>query len=40
MHWRLAREIARVEEKYENPMSADAIFDLLKNFEYIIPQVV
>ncbi len=38
MHWRLAREIARVEEKYENPMSADAIFDLLKNFEYIIPQ--
>ncbi|MFM2284257.1 MAG: hypothetical protein RL222_1761, partial [Bacteroidota bacterium] len=38
MHRRIAREIARVELKYVNPMSEDMIFDLIKNFRYIIPQ--
>ena len=38
MHRRLAREFARIEQKYENPMSEEEIFDLIKNFTYIIPQ--
>ena len=38
MHHRLAREIARIENKYENPMSESEIFDLIKNFRYIVPQ--
>ncbi len=38
MHRRIASEIARVESKYKNPMSEDEIFDLIKNFTYIIPQ--
>lgn len=38
MHWRLANEIARVESKYPNPLSSQEIFDLLKNFRYIVPQ--
>lgn len=38
MHRRLAKELHRIEAKYENPMSEDFIFDLIKNFEYIIPQ--
>lgn len=38
MHWRIANEIARVEKKYPNPFSAQEIFDLIKNFKYIIPQ--
>jgi ribonucleoside-diphosphate reductase alpha chain len=38
MHRRIAREIARVEKKYPNPMSEDEIFELLKNFKYIVPQ--
>ena len=38
MHWRIANEIARVEKKYENPLSAQEIFDLIKDFKYIIPQ--
>ena len=38
MHWRLAREISRVEEKYANPMSVTKLYDLLKNFKYIVPQ--
>ena len=38
MHWRIANEIARIESKYENPMSAQEIFDLLDHFKYIIPQ--
>ena len=37
MHHRLANEIARIEKKYENPMSAEEIFDLLDHFRYIIP---
>jgi ribonucleoside-diphosphate reductase alpha chain len=38
MHWRLAREIARVERKYANPMSEQEIFNLIRDFKYIIPQ--
>ena len=38
MHWRLAREIGRIEEKYPNPMSVDKLYGLMKNFQYIVPQ--
>lgn len=38
MHRRLAREFARIEAKYVNPMSEQVIYDLLKNFERVIPQ--
>ena len=37
MHWRLAREIARIENKYPNPMTEREVFDLLDHFRYIIP---
>ncbi|MCI6161007.1 MAG: adenosylcobalamin-dependent ribonucleoside-diphosphate reductase [Prevotellaceae bacterium] len=37
MHWRIANEIARIERKYDNPMSAEEIFALLDHFKYIIP---
>ncbi len=38
MHWRLASEIARIEQKYPNPMSKEELFELLKDFKYIVPQ--
>ncbi len=38
MHRRLARELARIENKYPDPMSEDELFELLKDFKYIIPQ--
>jgi ribonucleoside-diphosphate reductase alpha chain len=38
MHRRMSREFARVESKYSNPMSEDAIYELLKDFRYVIPQ--
>ena len=38
MHWRLANEIARIEEKYPNPLSAQQLFDLFDHFRYIVPQ--
>lgn len=37
MHRRLAKEFARIEQKYKNPMSEDEIFELLKGFKYIVP---
>ncbi len=37
MHRRLADEIARIEQKYPNPMSSDDVFELLRNFKYIVP---
>ena len=37
MHWRLANEIARIENKYPNPMSPQDVFDLLDHFRYIVP---
>jgi ribonucleoside-diphosphate reductase alpha chain len=38
MHWRLANEIARIEKKYNNPITAQELFDLFKDFRYIVPQ--
>ncbi len=38
MHHRIAAEIARIENKYPEPMSHDEIFDLMRNFRYIVPQ--
>ncbi|KAA3651918.1 MAG: ribonucleoside-diphosphate reductase, adenosylcobalamin-dependent, partial [Proteobacteria bacterium] len=38
MHHRLAAEIARVEKKYPEPMSQSDIFNLIKNFRYLVPQ--
>ena len=38
MHWRIANEIARIEQKYTNPMSAQELFDLMAHFRYIVPQ--
>ena len=38
MHWRIAGEIARVEKKYKNPMTAKQLYELLKGFRYIVPQ--
>jgi len=37
MHWRLANEIARIEQKYPNPLNAQQVFDLLDHFRYIVP---
>ena len=38
MHRRLASEIARIEKNYENPLTEDEIFELMKDFKYIVPQ--
>ena len=38
MHRRIAREIARIENKYPNPMSEDEVYELIRNFKYIVPQ--
>jgi ribonucleoside-diphosphate reductase alpha chain len=38
MHHRIAAEIARIEQRYPNPLSEDEIFELIRNFKYIIPQ--
>ena len=37
MHWRIANEVARIEKKYKNPLTAQQIFDLLDHFRYIVP---
>lgn len=38
MHHRLAKEFARIEKKYKNPLSEGTIYEALKNFKYIVPQ--
>ena len=38
MHHRLASEFARIEHNYPNPMSEETIYELLKDFRYVIPQ--
>lgn len=38
MHRRLAAEFARIERKYKNPLSEEEIYQLLKDFKYIVPQ--
>ena len=37
MHWRIANEIARIEGKYPNALSAQDVFELLDHFRYIVP---
>ncbi len=38
MHRRLADELVRIENNYPNPMSADEIYELLRDFRYAVPQ--
>lgn len=38
MHKRLAKELARIEAKYPNPLSEDKIYETLKEFKRIVPQ--
>ncbi len=38
MHRRIAREIGRIEKNYPSPMGAREVFDLMKDFRYIVPQ--
>lgn len=37
MHHRIAREIARIENKYANPVSEEEVFSLLDHFQYLVP---
>jgi len=37
-HKRLAKEFARIEQKYPNPISEEEIFSYFDHFKYIIPQ--
>jgi ribonucleoside-diphosphate reductase alpha chain len=38
MHRRISGELARIEKKYPNPIPEEDIFQLLKEFRYIVPQ--
>ncbi len=38
MHLRLAKEIARIENKYPNPLSVEKLMELFDHFKYIVPQ--
>jgi len=38
MHHRLAKEFARIEAKYPNPLSEETIFSLIDRFRFIVPQ--
>ncbi len=38
MHHRLASEVARIEKRYPNPLSEEEIFELFRDFRYIVPQ--
>jgi len=38
MHRRLAKEIARIENRYPNPLNEEEIYSVLKDFKYIVPQ--
>ena len=38
MHWRIANEVARIEAKYANGLSAQELFELFDHFKYIVPQ--
>jgi ribonucleoside-diphosphate reductase alpha chain len=38
MHRRIAREISRIEKRYTNPLSEDDVFELIRDFRYIVPQ--
>ena len=38
MHWRIARELGRIEKKYPNPLGEEEIFELIRDFKFIVPQ--
>jgi ribonucleoside-diphosphate reductase alpha chain len=38
LHRRMAYEIARIEKNYPNPLTEDELFELFKDFKYIVPQ--
>jgi len=38
MHRRIAKEISRIENRYTNPLSEDEVFELIRDFRYIVPQ--
>lgn len=38
MHRRIAGEIARIEQRYAAPMNAGEIYELIRDFRYLIPQ--
>ena len=38
MHHRIAGEIARIESRYPNPLTEEEIFEVLKDFRYVVPQ--
>ncbi|MBX2892282.1 MAG: adenosylcobalamin-dependent ribonucleoside-diphosphate reductase [Saprospiraceae bacterium] len=38
MHRRIASELARIERLYVNPLSEDDIYELLRDFRYLVPQ--
>ena len=38
MHKRMAKEFARIEQKYDNPLTEEEIYSTFKDFRYIVPQ--
>lgn len=38
MHRRIAKELARIEAKYPNPLKEDEIYETIKEFKRIVPQ--
>jgi ribonucleoside-diphosphate reductase alpha chain len=38
LHRRMASEIARIEKNYPNSLTEDELFELFKDFKYIVPQ--
>ena len=38
MHRRMAKEFARIESRYENPMLEEEIYQLFKDFKWVVPQ--
>ncbi len=38
MHWRISREVSRIERNYPNPLSEEELFQLFQKFQYLVPQ--
>ncbi len=38
MHRRIAKEVARIEKNYPNSLSEDELYELFREFKYIVPQ--
>lgn len=38
MHRRMAKEFARIEKQFKNPLSEEDIYNVFKKFRYIVPQ--